>query len=71
MKAKEFVKNISPFNNLEEMPKTLYIIKKALHIMRDIKTLLQTATLVFLLIHLAFRYKLTTKQRSLYYSIYQ
>ncbi len=30
MKAKEFIKNISPFNNREEMPKALYIIKKAL-----------------------------------------
>lgn len=30
MKAKEFIKNIIPFNNREEMPKALYIIKKAL-----------------------------------------
>ena len=30
MKAKEFIKNISPFNNREEMPKALYIIKKML-----------------------------------------
>lgn len=30
MKAKEFLKNISPFNNREKMPKALYIIKKAL-----------------------------------------
>lgn len=30
MKAKEFFKNISPFNNREDMPKALYIIKKAL-----------------------------------------
>lgn len=30
MKVKEFFKNISPFNNREDMPKALYIIKKAL-----------------------------------------
>lgn len=30
MKAKEFFKNISPFNNREEMPKALYITKKML-----------------------------------------
>lgn len=30
MKAKELIKNISPFNNREEMPKALYIIKKTL-----------------------------------------
>ncbi len=30
MKAKEFFKNISPFNNRENMPKALYIIKKML-----------------------------------------
>ncbi len=30
MKAKEFFKNISPFNNREDMPKALYIIKKML-----------------------------------------
>lgn len=30
MKAKEFFKNISPFNNRQDMPKALYIIKKAL-----------------------------------------
>lgn len=30
MKAKEFFKNISPFNNQEDMPKALYIIKKML-----------------------------------------
>ena len=30
MKVKEFFKNISPFNNREDMPKALYIIKKML-----------------------------------------
>ncbi len=30
MKAKEFIKNISPFNNRQEMPAVLYIIKKML-----------------------------------------
>ena len=30
MKAKEFIKNIIPFNNREDMPAALYIMKKAL-----------------------------------------
>ncbi len=30
MKTRQFIRNISPFNNNQEMPKVLYIIKKAL-----------------------------------------